>query len=131
MYKYNKKLIQHFMHPKNVGKIKNANAIGKAISPVCGDLMKLYLKIKNDKIKDVKFQTLGCAAAIASSSVLTEMIKGKSIKEVKKITKNEIGKKLGGLPPRKVHCSILATDALKIALNNYEKKHEKRRKKKK
>lgn len=123
--KYSKKVIKHFMHPKNVGKIENADGIGKTTSPICGDSMKLYIKIKNDKIKDVKFQTMGCAAAIASSSILTEMVKGKTIKEAEKITKDKIVKALGGLPHNKIHCSVLAADALHLAIKDYLKKKKK------
>jgi len=121
-FEYSKKVMRHFLHPKNVGKIKNADGIGKAVSPVCGDYMLLYIKVKDEKIKDIKFQTFGCSAAIASSSVLTEMTKGKTIKEAEKITKDRVVRALGGLPYKKVHCSVLATDALKQAIKDYLKK---------
>ncbi len=125
MFRYSKKVMQNFLHPKNVGIIKNADGVGKAISPVCGDSMKLYIKIEKDKIKDIKFQTMGCAAAIASSSVLTQMVKGKTIEQAKKITKDKIVKALSGLPYRKIHCSVLAADALGRAIKDYQKKKRK------
>lgn len=117
---YSKKVLQHFRHPKNMGRIKNPDAIGEAGNPVCGDVMKLYLKIDKDRIKDIKFETLGCAAAIANSSILTEMVKGKTLDFALKIRKDDIVKELGGLPPIKIHCSVLATEALKNAITNYQ-----------
>lgn len=128
---YSQKVIQHFMKPKNVGTIKNADGIGKTASPVCGDVMTLYIKVKNNRIKDIKFQTMGCAAAIASSSVLTEMVKGKSLKEAKKITKDKIVKALGGLPRVKIHCSVLADSVLHKAIKDYEVKLKNKLKNKK
>ena len=119
---YNKEVIELFMHPKNVGEIKNADSIGIAGNLVCGDLMKIYLKIKNEKITNIKFKTLGCAAAIATSSKVTELAKGKSIKDALKITKDDIVKSLGGLPLQKIHCSLLAIDALREAIYLYLKK---------
>ena len=121
---YNKKVIQHFLHPKFFGKIKNAEATGFAGNPRCGDIMSLYLKIdkKTQKIKDVKFNTLGCAAAIASSDMICEKAKGKTLKEALEIKFEDILKELGTLPPVKVHCSILATQALKDAIEKYKKK---------
>jgi len=124
---YSKKVIEHFKHPHNQGKIKNADAIGQVGNPSCGDVMKIYLKIgKNKKgekiIKDIKFETLGCAAAISVSSALTVMVKGKTIAEALKITKDKIVKDLGGLPPVKVHCSMLGVEALHQAIEKYNKK---------
>ncbi|MEM2874396.1 MAG: iron-sulfur cluster assembly scaffold protein [Candidatus Nanoarchaeia archaeon] len=116
---YTKKVMEHFRNPKNMGNIKNADAIGTAGNPICGDVMKLYLKIKDGKIKDIKFETMGCAAAIATTSVLTTLVKGKTIDFAKKVTKQDIVDALGGLPPVKMHCSNLATEALKAALNAY------------
>ncbi len=116
---YSEKVIEHFRNPKNVGTIKNPDGIGKVTSPVCGDIMELYIKVKNDKIIDVKFQTFGCAAAVASSSVLTEMIIGKSIKEALEITNQRIVEALGGLPEEKLHCSLLAEDGVKSAIQDY------------
>jgi nitrogen fixation NifU-like protein len=124
---YSKKVIEHFKNPRNQGKIKNADAIGQVGNPSCGDVMKIYLKMgKNKKgeqiIKDIKFETLGCAAAISVSSALTVMVKGKTIKEALKITKDKIVKDLGGLPPVKVHCSMLGIEALHQAIEKYNKK---------
>ncbi len=130
---YSKKVLEHFKNPKNQGVIKNADAIGKVGNPVCGDVMKIYLKIgsKNIKhgketekvgyIKDVKFETLGCAAAISVSSILTEMVKGKTIDEALEVNNSDIVKKLGGLPAPKIHCSMLGTKALAKAIKNYKK----------
>ena len=117
---YSKKVLEHFKNPHNQGVIKNADAVGKVGNPVCGDVMKIYLKIKGNKIEDIKFETLGCAAAIAVSSALTEMAKGKIVEEALKITKDEIVKNLGGLPPIKIHCSMLGVEALHEAITNYE-----------
>ena len=117
---YSKKVLEHFKNPHNQGVIKNADAIGKVGNPVCGDVMKIYIKVKDNKIKDIKFETLGCAAAIAVSSALTEMAKGKIVEEALKITKDEIVKNLGGLPPIKIHCSMLGVEALHEAITNYE-----------
>ena len=130
---YSKKVLDHFKNPRNQGIIKNADAVGKVGNPVCGDVMKIYLKIGNKKIKygkeiekveyikDVKFETLGCAAAISVSSILTEMIKGKTIDEALKVSNNDIVKELGGLPAPKIHCSMLGTEALEEAIKNYKK----------
>ena len=122
-FMYNKKVLQHFLHPKFFGNIKNADAIGKVGNPRCGDVMTLYLKIdkKSGIIKDVKFNTLGCAAAVASSDMICEMIKGKTLAEALKVKFEDILKDLGELPPVKVHCSVLATEALRDAIANYKK----------
>lgn len=114
---YTEKLIKHFQEPHNVGVMEDADIVGEAGSPTCGDTTTVYLKMDGDVIKDISFQTYGCAAAIASSSVLTDMVKGKTIEEALKITKNDIVEELGGMPAEKVHCSLLAEDALKAALN--------------
>lgn len=123
---YSKKVLQHFRNPKNFGEIKKPDGYAKVGNIVCGDIMKLYLKIrkKNSKeyIKDIKFQTLGCGAAIATSSVLTEMVKGKSLEEAEKVRGEEVVKALGGLPSFKLHCSFLVVKALKKAIKNYKKK---------
>ncbi len=137
---YNKKVMNLFMHPKNMGEIKNADGIGRVGNPVCGDIMWVYIKIgknKNKKefIKDIKFKTFGCAAAIATSSMITQVAKGKTLEDAKKIKYEKVVKSLGGLPPIKIHCSHLATKALNKAIENYkskkmvekEKKTEKRR----
>lgn len=135
---YTKKVMEYFMRPKNMGKIENADAIGKVGNPVCGDWMWLYLKIGKRKekktkkeqeyIKDIKFQTLGCAAAIATSSMITELAKGKTLEEAKKITRENVAKSLEGLPPIKMHCSNLAAEALHAAIKDYEKRKAKNQK---
>lgn len=122
---YTKKVLEHFKNPHNQGIIKDADAIGEVGNPTCGDVMKIYLKIKNKKIEEVKFETLGCAAAIAVSSAFTDMVKGKTVKEALKITKDEIVKNLGGLPAPKIHCSMLGVEALHEAIKNYKLKSKK------
>lgn len=126
---YSKEIMKYFLKPKNVGVMKNYDGLGKVGNPVCGDVLWLYIKIaKNQKgkeiIKNVKFQTLGCAVAIANSSVLTEMIKGKPLKQAIKLTQKDLIKKLGKVPPVKIHCSFLAIDALKEAINDYQAKRK-------
>ncbi len=108
-----------------MGKIKNPDGVGTAGNPICGDILKLYIKVKNKIITDIKFETLGCAAAIAVSSVLTEMVKGKKIDEALKIKNEDIVKELGGVPPHKVHCSVLGAEALKTAIEDYKKRQAK------
>ena len=117
---YSKKVIEHFTRPKNQGKIKNPSGVGIVGNPVCGDLMKIYIKVKKDKIADVKFETLGCASAIATSSMITELAKGKVIQEAKKITRSDVAEALEGLPPIKMHCSNLAADGLRAAIKDFE-----------
>ncbi len=121
---YSEKVMEHFNNPRNVGELNDADAIGETGSFKCGDTMKLYLKVKDDCIEDIKFQTYGCGAAIASSSMLTEMVKGKTIEEASKITNQDVANELGGLPPLKLHCSNLAADALQDALANYRSKQQ-------
>ena len=116
---YSETVMDHFMHPRNVGEIKDADGVGKVGNPICGDLMTFYIKVKGDIIEDVKFKTFGCGAAIAVSSIVSEMAKGKTIKEALKITNRGVAKKLGGLPPNKLHCSNLGADALRKAIENY------------
>ncbi|MFA4960150.1 MAG: iron-sulfur cluster assembly scaffold protein [Candidatus Pacearchaeota archaeon] len=119
---YNEKVLEHFRNPRNMGEFENADAEGIVGNPKCGDVMKIMIKIKDDKIKDIKFQTFGCAAAIASSSALTEIAKGKTLKQAKKITNEDVAEYLGELPPIKIHCSNLAADALRKAIENWERK---------
>jgi nitrogen fixation NifU-like protein len=119
---YSKKVIEHFKNPHNQGVIKKADAIGKVGNPVCGDVMKIYLKIKDNIIVDIKFETLGCAAAISVCSVLTDMVKGKTLDNAIKIKKDDIVKYLGGLPLVKIHCSMLGIEALQQAIDKYKKK---------
>lgn len=137
---YSKKVMKYFMHPKNIGVIKDADGVGTVGNPRCGDVMKLYIKIgrrpilksrvkslkskAEEYIKDIKVQTLGCGAAIASSSVLTEMVKGKSLSDALRLSNKEVAKELGGLPPIKLHCSVLAEEGLKKAIDDYKKKKQ-------
>lgn len=119
---YSEKVMDHFMNPRNVGEIEDAEAVGEVVNPGCGDIMKIYLKIdNNDIITDVKFKTFGCGSAIASSSMATEMIKGKTVREALKLTNRTVVEALDGLPPAKVHCSVLAERAVKAAIYNYAK----------
>ncbi len=119
---YTEKLKDHFRNPRNMGAIENPDAEATVGNPKCGDVMKMTLRIKDNVIEDAKFQTFGCAAAVATSSVTTELIKGKTIDEVKKMNNNTVVEALGGMPPIKVHCSLLAIEALNEALADYEKK---------
>ncbi|MCD6236418.1 MAG: Fe-S cluster assembly scaffold protein NifU, partial [Thermoplasmata archaeon] len=116
------KVIEHFRNPRNMGEIKNADGVGTVGNPVCGDTMTLYIKVKNNRITDIKFKTFGCAAAIATSSMITELAKGKTLEEAEKITRDDVANELEGLPPIKMHCSNLAADALKAAIEDYKKK---------
>ncbi|MBU4556197.1 MAG: iron-sulfur cluster assembly scaffold protein [Actinobacteria bacterium] len=115
--------MDHFNNPRNVGVIDDADGIGEVGNPVCGDIMKITLKIDDDTIEDIKFQTLGCGAAIATSSIVTEMARGMSLEDAVAITKKQVAEELGGLPPAKMHCSVLATDGLKVAVDDYLVKH--------
>jgi len=119
---YSKKVIEHFQNPHNQGKIKDADAIGEAGNIKCGDIMKIYIKVDKDKIKDIKFETLGCAAAIATSSMMTDLVKGKTLDEAMKVTDKDVVDSLGELPPVKYHCSVLAITALKDAIKKYKSK---------
>jgi nitrogen fixation NifU-like protein len=116
--------MDHFMNPRNVGEIPDADGIGTVGNPVCGDLMTVYIKVKDNRLEDVKFKTFGCGAAIATSSMTTELARGKTIEEALKITRGDVAESLGGLPPIKMHCSNLAADALHAAINDYLKKKE-------
>ena len=116
---YTETVMDHFMHPRNVGEIENADGVGQVGNAKCGDIMKIYLKIEDDIIKDVKFETFGCGSAIASSSMATEMIKGKSIHEAMALTNKAVAEALDGLPAHKLHCSVLAEESIKSAIKDY------------
>ncbi len=120
---YTQTVMDHFMHPRNVGAIENADGVGEVGNAKCGDIMKIYLKIRGDRIEDVKFETFGCASAIASSSIATEMLKGKTISDALKLTNKDVVDALGGLPAQKLHCSVLAEEAFKSAIQNYYDKN--------
>jgi nitrogen fixation NifU-like protein len=120
---YTKKVKDHFMNPRNVGSIENADGEGEIGNPQCGDIMHIDIKVENGIIVDIKFRTFGCAAAIASSSMVTEMVKGKTLQEAENITNQMVAKELDGLPPAKMHCSNLAADALHKAIQDYRRKH--------
>lgn len=121
---YSEEVMDHFMNPRNMGEISDADGVGTVGNPVCGDIMRLYLKIKDERIEDIKFKTFGCGAAIASSSMLTELVKGKTIDEALKTSNKAIIEALGGLPSQKRHCSVLAEEALEKAVNDYRSKKE-------
>lgn len=120
---YNDKVMDHFTNPRNVGDISDADGVGTVGNPKCGDIMKIYLKVEGDIIKEVKFKTFGCGAAVASSSMATELIKGKTLEEAWNITNKSVIEALEGLPPVKVHCSVLAEQAIHEAINDYRVKH--------
>ncbi len=120
---YNQTVMDHFMNPRNMGDLKEADGVGEVGAAACGDIMKISLKIKDGKIEDARFKTFGCGSAIASSSMATELIKGRSIEEAMSFSNQEVVDALGGLPPVKIHCSVLAEEALKAALEDYLKKH--------
>ncbi|MCX6658337.1 MAG: Fe-S cluster assembly scaffold protein NifU [Euryarchaeota archaeon] len=124
---YSEKVMEHFANPHNVGEIPNADGIGKVGNPQCGDVMWLYIKVKDNIITDIKFKTFGCGAAIATSSMITELARGKTLEEAKKISRQDVADSLDGLPPTKMHCSNLASDALKEAIKDYEAKQAKKR----
>ena len=124
---YSEKVMEHFQHPRNVGEMKNPDGIGYVGNPICGDIMELYIKVNNNRIIDAKFKTFGCGAAIATSSMITGMIKGKTIEEALKISNKAVVEALDGLPPVKMHCSVLAKDALKSAIDDYLAKKDKKR----
>ena len=120
---YSAKVMDHFANPRNVGEIENASAVGEVGNAVCGDIMRIYLKIEDNVITDVKFKTFGCGAAIATSSMATELIKGKSVDEALELTNKAVVEALDGLPPAKIHCSVLAEEAVKTAINDYYKRN--------
>ena len=119
---YSKKVMEHFMNPHNVGEIPDADGIGNVGNPICGDVMRLYIKVENERIIDAKFKTFGCGAAIATSSMITDLVKGKTVKEALEISNKAVAEALDGLPPIKMHCSLLAEEALKSAIDDYLKK---------
>lgn len=121
---YSEKVMEHFRNPKNVGEIPDADGVGTVGNPVCGDMMSIYIKVKDNHLTDVKFKTFGCGAAVATSSMITELAKGRSLEDAMKITRRDVAESLGGLPPVKMHCSNLAADALHEAIKNYRKKQE-------
>jgi nitrogen fixation NifU-like protein len=120
---YSEKVLDHFRNPRNVGEIEDPDGVGTVGNPVCGDVMSIYIKVNDDKIADIKFRTFGCGAAIATTSMTTELAKGKTLDEAMEITREEVAEKLGGLPPVKMHCSNLAADALHDAIEDYRKKN--------
>ncbi|MCJ7790959.1 MAG: Fe-S cluster assembly scaffold protein NifU [Dehalococcoidia bacterium] len=124
---YSEKVMEHFKNPRNVGEMENPDGVGRVGNPVCGDVMELYIKVKDGIIVDAKFKTFGCGAAIATSSMVTEIVKGKSIEEALKISNKAVAEALDGLPPVKMHCSVLAEEALKSAIEDYLK-HQKLKK---
>ena len=119
---YSEKVLDHFRNPRNMGEIPDADGIGTVGNPVCGDLMSIYIKVKDDRIEDIKFKTFGCGAAIATSSMITELARGKTLEEAMKISRGDVAENLGGLPPIKMHCSNLAADGLHAAIQDYLKK---------
>lgn len=119
---YNDKVMDHFFHPRNVGEIENPDGTGQVGNPVCGDVMRITIKVGDDKIEDVKFKTFGCGAAIATSSMVTELVKGLTLDEAMQVSNQAVAEALGGLPPQKLHCSNLAADALHAAIEDYRKK---------
>jgi len=121
---YTEKVMEHFRNPRNMGEIPDADGVGTVGNPVCGDLMTIYIKVKDNRIEDIKFKTFGCGAAIATSSMITELARGKTLEEAIKITRGDVADSLGGLPPIKMHCSNLAADGLHAAIQDYLKKKE-------
>ena len=119
---YSDKVMDHFTNPRNVGELEDANAVGTVGNAKCGDIMKIYMKIENDVITDIRFKTFGCGAAVATSSMATELVKGKTIEEALKITNKAVVEALEGLPPAKIHCSVLAEEAIRAAINDYYEK---------
>lgn len=119
MSQYSEKVMDHFAHPRNVGEMENPDGVGKVGNPVCGDIMNLYLRVKDGVITDATFKTFGCGAAIATSSMVTELVKGKAVKDALAISNRAVAEALGGLPPIKMHCSVLAEEALKAAIDDY------------
>ncbi|MGQ9675572.1 MAG: Fe-S cluster assembly scaffold protein NifU [Chloroflexota bacterium] len=121
---YSELVMEHFTNPRNVGEIPDADGVGTEGNPVCGDIMRIYIKVKDDRIEDIKFKTFGCGAAIATSSMVTEMVKGKTLEEAMQVSNRAVAEALGGLPSNKMHCSNLAADALHKAIEDYRRKQE-------
>jgi len=126
MSQYSEKVMDHFAHPRNVGEMEDADGVGKVGNPVCGDIMNLYLKVKDGVITDATFKTFGCGAAIATSSMVTELVKGKTVEQALSLSNRAVAEALGGLPPIKMHCSVLAEEALRAALDDYKARQEKK-----
>lgn len=124
---YSEKVLEHFRNPRNVGEMENPDGIGHVGNPVCGDVMELYIRVKDGIITDAKFKTFGCAAALATSSMITEMVKGRRVEEALEVSNKAVAEALGGLPPVKMHCSVLAEQALKSAIEDYLKKEKERK----
>ncbi len=122
---YSEKVMDHFMNPRNVGEIENPDGVGEEGNPTCGDVMRISIKVEGDRIIDAKFKTFGCGAAIAVSSMITEMVKGKTLDEALSISKQNIADELGGLPAQKLHCSVLGSDALRMAIEDYRSRQKK------
>jgi nitrogen fixation protein NifU and related proteins len=120
---YSEKVMEHFSNPRNVGEIPDADGVGEVGNATCGDIMRMYIKVKDDRIEDIRFKTFGCGAAIATSSMATEMVKGRTLEEALQLSNREVAEALGGLPPVKMHCSNLAADALHEAIKNYKATH--------
>lgn len=124
MEEYSTKVMDHFFNPRNVGTMDDADGIGEVGNPKCGDIMRMYIKVKDNKITDIKFQTFGCGAAVATSSMVTELVKGKTLDEALKVTNREVAEALDGLPPIKMHCSNLAESGIKAAIDDYKRKNK-------
>lgn len=119
---YSEKVMELFMNPKNSGRLENPDGVGEVGNAQCGDIMKIYIKVRDDRVEDISFETFGCASAIASSSMVTEMVKGKTLDEALAVSNKDVVEKLGGLPPQKIHCSLLAEEGIRAAIDDYRKK---------
>ena len=122
---YSEKVMEHYQHPRNMGEIEDADGVGLVGNPICGDMMKITIRVKDDRIEDIKFRTFGCGAAIATSSMVTELVKGKTIEEALKVTNKTVAEALDGLPPIKMHCSLLAEEGVKAAIEDYHQRRDK------
>jgi nitrogen fixation NifU-like protein len=122
MMMYSEKVMELFMNPKNAGRLEDADGIGEVGNPQCGDIMKIYIRVKDNRIEDIAFETFGCASAIASSSMVTEMVKGKTLDEALAVSNKDVVEELGGLPPQKIHCSLLAEEGIRAAIEDYRQK---------